>query len=78
MSTPLSMTIAAAGLVVLCGCTPPQTSAVAPEREPDCSFRSASTCWTMASRFPAPRPEPRDSVKHHILDEPPARLASGE
>jgi hypothetical protein len=64
-------------VVVLCGCavSAQPSSAAAPER--DCSFRSATTCWTVAGRFPAPRPEPRDSVPTELLSQPRAILASG-
>jgi hypothetical protein len=64
-------------LVLLCGCAAPAapSSSVAPEREPDCSFRSATTCWTMAPRVPK-RLEPPDSVPNEILKQTPPALAS--
>lgn len=44
------------GIACLHGCAAgTQSSSAAPRLAPDCSFRSASTCWTMAGRFP-PRP----------------------
>jgi hypothetical protein len=73
-----SIPLMALGMVLLCGCAAiAQSSSVAPEREPDCSFRSATTCWTMASRFPTPRPEARDSVPDELLNQPATLLASG-
>ena len=55
-----------------------QSSTAAPGRVPDCSFRSAATCWTLTGRFPAPQRERRDSVPGDILKQPPASLASEE
>jgi hypothetical protein len=55
-----------------------QGSWVAPKREPDCSFGSAATCWTLTGRFPPPRRERRDSVPADLLKPPPASLASEE
>ena len=72
------ITLAALGTFLLSGCAANQSRAAAPEREPDCSFRSAATCWTVAGRFPARRTEPRDSTREKLLQEPPASLASGE
>ena len=43
------------GIALLYGCAAAATahpSATAPQSEPDCSFRSASTCWTVAGRYP--------------------------
>jgi hypothetical protein len=73
-----TMALAALGVALLGGCATNQSAAATPKREPDCSFRSATTCWTMASRFPPPRPAARDSAQDKLLEEPPARLASGE
>jgi hypothetical protein len=43
-----------------------RTAAATPE-EPDCSFRSASTCWTLGARLPPPRADstarPRESLE---------------
>jgi hypothetical protein len=62
----------------LYGCAPTaQSSSTAQATEPDCSFRAATSCWTLAARFP-PRPaEPTDSQPGEILKPPPAVLASG-
>jgi hypothetical protein len=73
-----SIALAVLGAFLLSGCAANQSRAAAPEREPDCSFRSAATCWTVAGRFPARRDETRDSTPEKILQEPPANLASGE
>jgi hypothetical protein len=53
-SLPALVTIA-----LLSGCAAAQSSqssSTAVRPGPDCSFRSASTCWTVASRFPPPSP----------------------
>ena len=56
-SSPALLTI-----VLLSGCAAAQSaqsaqsSSTAVRPGPDCSFRSASTCWTMASRFPPRSP----------------------
>jgi hypothetical protein len=63
----------------LCGCAAgtPSFSAAAKATEPDCSFRSPTTCWTVSGRFPAvsskATAEPRDST----LTQPSPVLASG-
>ena len=41
--------------------------------EPDCSYRSATTCWTVAGRFPPAQPAARESL---LLDSLPRTLAS--
>jgi len=61
------------GAVLLSGCAAAaQSSSTTQEVESDCSFRSATTCWTLAGRFPPPRPEPRDDP-----EQPLPVLASG-
>jgi hypothetical protein len=61
------LTILQVAMALLSGCAAARSSAAAPRPAPDCSFRSASTCWTMAARFPAPReaaaPDPDDIVR---------------
>jgi hypothetical protein len=70
MSSPVSIPLLALGVALLGGCAATaQSSSVAPERS-DCSFRSATTCWTIAGRFPAPRAETRDSVPDELLNQP--------
>jgi hypothetical protein len=67
------------GLTALVGCaSAPPGGAVRPARMPDCSFRSASTCWTLAGRFPARRPVARDTTPERRLAEPPAALAAAD
>ena len=73
-----AIALAPLGALLLSACAANQSRTAAPEREPDCSFRSAATCWTVAGRFPARRTEARDSTREKILQEPPASLASGE
>jgi hypothetical protein len=60
-------------LTLLCGCAAgTQSIDTARETNPDCSFRSPTTCWTMAGRFPSRSAEPPvDSLP----DQPPV-LAS--
>jgi hypothetical protein len=55
------------GVVValLSGCGAANAAAVRTTPEADCSFRSGTTCWTLAGRFPArrdsaPAPTPRE------------------
>lgn len=41
-------------LIILYGCAANNQSPVgAEEREPDCSFRSPVTCWSVGARFPS-------------------------
>lgn len=64
-------------LGLLGGCaTIGQVASPAHAAEPDCSFRSASSCWTLAARFPPRRVEPTDSQPERILSPRPAVLAS--
>lgn len=72
-----SALLVALGAVLICGCgVAAQSSSRTPPREPDCSFRSAVTCWTMAARFPGPRAEALDSLPADPLSEPPKLLAT--
>jgi hypothetical protein len=65
------------GLVFLCGCAATtQSGSSAAPREPDCSFRSATTCWTLGSRFPSPRAAQPDSARKELLEQPPTILAT--
>ena len=66
-----------AALVLLGGCAvAPRSAAAGPEREPDCSYRSATTCWTLGTRFPEPPAEAPDSVPHELMNPPPLTVAS--
>jgi hypothetical protein len=72
MPTPVALL----GIALLGGCAAAQSSSAAPPLEPDCSFRSASTCWTVAGRFPARRPKSTPSKPDEIRDPSPAAVAS--
>jgi hypothetical protein len=64
-------------LGLLCGCaTTAQVSPPAKPTEPDCSFRAATSCWTLAPRFFPLRAKPTDSLPGKILKSRPAVLAS--
>jgi hypothetical protein len=66
-------------LALLSGCAAaaaPASSSSAAEPERECSFRSATTCWTLAPRVPARHPEARDSAPNRILTPPRPLLAS--
>jgi hypothetical protein len=59
------------GPAFLFGCAAAsQSVAVEQKVEPDCSFRSASTCWTVAGRFPPPRPEAGKPSPTEIIERP--------
>jgi hypothetical protein len=66
-----------AGAALLCGCAAAtQSASTAAPNEPDCSFRSATTCWTFGSRFPSRRAARPDSVRKELLDQPATILAT--
>jgi hypothetical protein len=70
--------LARLGTVLLFGCgVASQSSSRTPPPEPDCSFRSGGTCWTLAARFPEPRAQAPDSLPIDPLGEPPTVLATG-
>lgn len=76
MTSPRRLLPFAIGMAAAFGCAPvPRTSRVGPARMPDCSFRAASTCWTMAGRFPARRPVAKDTTPDIRTDHSPAVLA---
>jgi hypothetical protein len=63
-------------LLLVGGCATNSTSATAArETDPDCSFRSPTTCWTVSGRFPPRRVEPAAAP---VEKQPPPVLASGE
>ena len=73
MPTPLALL----GIVLLTGCAAAtQSSSAAPRLEPDCSFRSPSTCWTVAGRFPSRLPKAAVPKPDEIRDLSPVTLAS--
>jgi hypothetical protein len=67
-------------IVLLSGCVAgaagTSASSATPEREGDCSFRSATTCWTLAPRVPVSSPAPRDSAPDQLLTPPRPVLAA--
>jgi hypothetical protein len=66
------------GVTVLCGCAAgTQSSTIAKGAEPDCSFRSPATCWTMSGRFPPQRHTRREAQPDRVSTQPSAILASG-
>jgi len=78
MSRRASIPLATLCVSLLCGCAATaRSAAVVPEDDPDCSFHSATTCWTMAGRFPTPRPAAADSLPDDLGRQPPAVLARG-
>ena len=73
MPTPLVLL----GIALLCGCAAAtQSSSAAPRLEPDCSFRSASTCWTVAGRFPPRLPKAAAPKPDEIRGPSPITVAS--
>lgn len=65
------------GIACLHGCAVgTRSSAAAPRLAPDCSFRSASTCWTMTGRFPPRLPKPAAPKPDEIRGPSPITLAS--
>ena len=67
-------------IVLLSGCAAgaagTSSASPAPEREDECSFSSATTCWTLAPRVPVSRPAPRDSAPDQLLTPPRPVLAA--
>jgi hypothetical protein len=67
-------------LALLSGCaaggSPAASSSTTSAPERDCSFRSATTCWTLAPRVPEPGAEPRETVPDSFPMQPPPVLAS--
>jgi hypothetical protein len=56
---PMCGMLGAVLISLLCGCAAStQSTAAAEQPDPDCSFRSPTTCWTMAGRFPPVRSKP--------------------
>ena len=77
MSPSASIQLLSLSLMLLYGCSVAGQSSSVASQDDDCSFRAATTCWTVAGRFPAPGPEAGDSVPTETLSQPPAVLASG-
>jgi hypothetical protein len=73
MPSPLVLLV----VTLLHGCaTGTQSSAAAPRLGPDCSFRSGSTCWTVAGRFPPRLPKPAAPKPDEIRTSSPITVAS--
>jgi hypothetical protein len=69
-----AITATVVGIGVLSGCAAASSTAAGRAPEPACSFRSVTTCWTLAGRFPirqAPAPAPQE-----LRSPPQAVLAS--
>lgn len=56
----------------LCACAARSQPPAAVESEPDCSFRSPTTCWTVSGRFPPVLPKPAAPAPDRASAEPPA------
>jgi hypothetical protein len=62
----------------LCGCATASNSASSPgSTEPDCSFRSATTCWTSAGRFPPPARREGQRPPNEMLRQSPTVVTRG-
>jgi hypothetical protein len=73
--TPFLTCLLAATLLGACATTMRSSAADAPSK-PDCSYRSATTCWTVAGRFPPARRAARDSLVRDLFESPPRTFAS--
>ena len=73
MPTPLVLL----GIALLHGCAAAtRSSSAGPRPEPDCSFRSPSTCWTVAGRFPSRLPKSAAPKPDEIRSLSPVTVAS--
>jgi hypothetical protein len=72
---PTSLALLSVALLYGCAAATQPQSAVH-RLEPDCSFRSPSTCWTMAGRFPPRLPQSAVPKTDDIRDPPPITVAS--
>ncbi|HKU60319.1 MAG TPA: hypothetical protein VJQ44_03810 [Gemmatimonadales bacterium] len=77
-SRPIPATTLAALLLTGCaaGVAPASRSSAGPGPDSDCSFRAATTCWTLAPRIPAAGAAPRDSSPDQLLTPPRPVLAA--
>jgi hypothetical protein len=73
--TPFLTHLLAATLLGACATTMRPAPVDVPS-EPDCSYRSATTCWTVAGRFPPAQPAARDSLSRDLPELLPRILAS--
>jgi hypothetical protein len=66
------------GIVHLHGCAAAGNSASSPgSAEPDCSFRAATTCWTLAGRFPPSARRARERQPNELLRQAPTVVTRG-
>jgi hypothetical protein len=73
MPTPLALLV----IALLSGCAAvTRSSSAAPRLEPDCSFRSPSTCWTVAGRFPSRLPKSAVPKPEEIRELSPTTVAT--
>ncbi len=72
----LPTTLSLLSLVLVGGCAAAQSSSAAPRPEPDCSFRSPSTCWTVAGRYPPRRPQSASPKPDEVRELAPTVVAS--
>jgi hypothetical protein len=78
MRTPRCLALGTVGLALCWGCAAgTQASSPTPAGESDCSFRSATSCWTVSPRFPSGHVRARDTVPADLLDRPPMLVATG-
>jgi hypothetical protein len=73
MPTPLALLV----IALLSGCAAAtRSSSAAPRLEPDCTFRSPSTCWTVAGRFPSRLPKSAVPKPEEIRELSPTTVAT--
>jgi hypothetical protein len=66
------------GMALLYGCaTATRSASSAGNAEPDCSFRSATTCWTLAGRFPQPAPRAGERQPNEMPRQAPTVVTRG-
>jgi hypothetical protein len=70
------MSAVGVGVALLSGCGAANAAAMRPAPEADCSFRSVTTCWTLAGRFPDQQSSPPAPSPEELRAPPRAVLAS--
>jgi hypothetical protein len=48
------------------------------EENPDCSFRSPTTCWTMSGRFPSRNANPPEPLVDSLPEQPPELVSRSD
>jgi hypothetical protein len=77
MRLALELLLRLSGAALLSGCAGvTQSASSVPRKGPDCSFRSATTCWTLAGRFSPARAAKPDSARKQLLEPPTPVLAT--